>query len=107
MPCGPAGGIGGVLRAAAMISERDLLARFERVEARGRGDWMVSCLAHEDARPSLHLTRTDDRWLLDCKAGCTFAAVCAAAALEPGDLTDSPSRNGRRRGAIVATYEYV
>src|SRR3954451_19820299 len=90
-----------------MISEHDLLARFDRVEPRGPRDWLVSCPAHDDRQPSLHITLKPERWQLHCFAGCTFEAVCAAAALKPGDLTDSPSRNGRRRGKIVETYEYV
>ena len=86
----------------AMISEHDLLARFERVERQRDGDWLVRCGAHDDGRPSLHVTLANDRWLLKCLAGCSFNEVCDAHGIRPADLFQS-NGNGP---AIEATYDY-
>jgi Protein of unknown function (DUF3631) len=89
-----------------MIAEADLLRRFEAVRRQKPGDWMVRCPAHEDSRPSLHVTLGRDRWLLHCLAGCTPEDVLAAAKIEAADLFQAANerRNGRH---IVAAYPYV
>jgi putative DNA primase/helicase len=87
-----------------MISERDMLARFQRVQRLREGDWLVTCPSHADRTPSLHVTLAEDRWLLDCKAGCAFEDVLAQAGLEARDLF---AENGNGRREIVAEYDYV
>ncbi len=89
---------------AFMISESGMLDRFEQVRRQHDGDWLVTCPAHADRTPSLHMTLTGDRWLLDCKAGCAKADVLAAAALDWSDLF---AENGNGRRDIVATYDYT
>ena len=84
-----------------MISEHDLLGRFDGVKRQREGDWLVRCPAHDDGRPSLHITRREDRWLIHCLAGCETARVLDAARLTYDDLFTS---NGRP--AIVAEYTY-
>ena len=41
-------------------------------------DYVILCPAHDDTKPSLSLTRTGDKWLWHCHAGCTQEAVLAA-----------------------------
>ncbi len=84
-----------------MISEHDMLERFEKVRP-VHGGWMACCPAHDDRNPSLSVTLKDDRWLLRCHAGCAAGDVLAAVDLEWGDLF---SENGKRE--IVETYPYV
>ena len=87
-----------------MISERDLLDRFEDFKRRRDDEWMAICPAHDDRNPSLHLTLTGDRWLLKCHAGCETEDVLAAIGLDWGDLF--PARvNGR--GEEVTAYSYT
>jgi hypothetical protein len=45
-----------------------------------RGELRCRCPAHEDKGPSLYLAATDDRILLDCKAGCAAQVICRASA---------------------------
>jgi putative DNA primase/helicase len=86
-----------------MIGEADMLDRFEKVRRLADGSWMVCCRAHEDRRPSLHITLTPERWLLACQAGCEVAEVLAAAGLDWPDLF---VKNGNGR-FDVAAYDYV
>jgi 5S rRNA maturation endonuclease (ribonuclease M5) len=87
-----------------MIAEAEMLERFDRVRRLADGSWLVACRAHEDTNPSLHITLSGDRWLLDCKAGCSFEDVLAQARLEASDLF---AENGSGRREIVAAYDYT
>jgi 5S rRNA maturation endonuclease (ribonuclease M5) len=89
-----------------MISESDLLARFDRVKRQRDGDWLVTCPAHEDHTPSLHITRSDERWLLHCLGNCATGDVMSAARLTWDDLSDGPRTNGNGRREVEA-YPYV
>lgn len=63
----------------------DFLNRLEKVQGK-RGHWIACCPAHEDKRPSLAITETDDgRILLKCFAGCSAYEVVSAVGM---DLTD-------------------
>jgi 5S rRNA maturation endonuclease (ribonuclease M5)/archaellum biogenesis ATPase FlaH len=66
--------------------------------------WMVSCAAHEDRTPSLHVSEGNDgRLLLHCQTGnCTIEEVLAADGLTTADLFEA---NGHRE--IVETYTYI
>lgn len=95
------------MAATAMISEQDLLARFERVVRQRDGDFMVTCPGHEDGRPSLHVTLKPDHWDLHCFAGCDCHAARDAAGLTNADLgwtNGNGNGNGRRE---VEAYTYV
>jgi hypothetical protein len=82
-----------------------------RREARGgsvrrvQDGHMVTCPAHDDRTPSLHVSAGNDgRVLLRCQAGCEQDAVVAADELTMADLF--PERgNGHRE--IAATYPYI
>ncbi len=78
------------------------------VPKRAGAEWRCKCPAHDDRNPSLNIRAGHDgRALVNCKAGCTFEAVCGAIGLRPADLfaPDPSQRNGlaaktRRRGDI-------
>jgi 5S rRNA maturation endonuclease (ribonuclease M5) len=78
-------------------------ARGARVQPLHDG-WLVTCPAHDDRTPSLHVSEGDDgRVLLSCHASCEFADVVAADGLDVTDLFNG-SRTDR---AEVAVYRYV
>lgn len=62
-------------------------------------EWACRCPAHDDRKPSLSIREADDgRVLVNCHAGCTAEAVCAAVGLTLGDLfTDGPPRRSGSR----------
>ncbi|REK24792.1 MAG: DUF3987 domain-containing protein [Planctomycetota bacterium] len=63
-----------------------LLAKLPDVKQAGTG-WSARCPAHEDQRPSLSVAEGDDgRALVNCHAGCTVDAICAALGLRVADL---------------------
>jgi hypothetical protein len=90
-----------VWETGGVISEGDMLGRFEKVRRLRDGEWLVTCPAHNDRNPSLHLALTDDRWLVQCQAGCASEDVLTCRGLEWSDLF---SDNGHRE--IVAEYDY-
>lgn len=69
-----------------------------------RAGFNVICPAHADRKPSLSVTRNNNKILLDCKAGCGAESVVEALGLTMSDLfldhSPSPSKK------IVATYSY-
>src|SRR5690348_6274784 len=83
----------------------ELVARFN---AKPEGDhWRAHCPAHKDPGPSLMISRGDKPGytVVNCHAGCTPDAVCAAVGLTPRDLCgDGASGNGL--GQLVAKYDY-
>ena len=84
---------------------RVLEARGYRVKRRGADQVRATCPAHSDARPSLVLTRRDDRVLVHCHAGCRTSALVAALGLTMTDLFVAPGTSSVR-AEIVATYDY-
>lgn len=73
---------------------------------RASGGSMVTCPAHDDRSPSLHVSEgPDGRVLLKCHAGCETADVLAADGRDWGDLFPN---DGKRNGRVeVAAYDYV
>ena len=70
-----------------MIPIDELLAKFETVREDGHGGWMVSCPAHGDKNPSMHVSLGNDgRILIKCHAGCATEDVLAAIGLKMRDL---------------------
>jgi hypothetical protein len=65
-----------------MTPTERVLAALEARECHPRpsgNGWSARCPAHEDRQPSLSIAEGDDgRALIDCKAGCSPDAVCAA-----------------------------
>lgn len=79
-------------------------AILDHMRARGldviptRSGAMAQCPAHEDQRPSLHLTRgRDGRTLGICRAGCRPDEWTAAAGLRLGDLFATTATAPKRR----------
>jgi putative DNA primase/helicase len=87
-----------------MIGEARMLDRFERVRRLRDGEWLVTCPAHDDHNPSLHVTLAEDRWLLKCQAGCETPDVLERAGLEWSDLFADSRSNGHDEEAV---YRYV
>lgn len=86
------------------MTPAEFLSRLEGVRKCGAG-YEARCPAHDDDRPSLTVSLTDDRILLNCHYGCEFDAICAAADVKPADLFFEPIR--RNGDSVVATYDYV
>lgn len=65
-----------------------LLSRLERVRQTGPGRWLACCPAHDDRKPSLHITLKDDgRTLIHCISHqCGAPDIMAAVGLSLADL---------------------
>jgi 5S rRNA maturation endonuclease (ribonuclease M5) len=61
---------------------------------------MAQCPAHDDGKPSLHITATESRTLVYCHAGCDTADVLAALGLTMADLYPNA------RSGVYARYLY-
>ncbi len=81
---------------------RELVSRFPKAR-KVRDGFMVSCPAHADKNPSLHLSEKDGKLLVHCYAGCSTEAVLAALGIEARDLFLDASACERR---VVAEYPY-
>lgn len=81
---------------------------------------MALCPSHDDKKSSLSVTTgKDGRVLLNCHAGCAFAAVVAAAGLSQSDTFAGPMPDARpalsvaraqgvdTRKKLVKTYDYT
>ena len=65
----------------------EFLNRLSGVEEVKENQWVGSCPAHDDQRPSLGVKQGDDgRTLLHCLAGCTTASILQALDLDWKDL---------------------
>ena len=80
----------------------ELLSRLEPVAKTSSG-WMVSCPAHEDAKPSLSIDVDDGQILVHCFAGCTTCEVMSAINLPMSHLMRPGRHQGRRSKLIAAT----
>lgn len=68
-----------------------VLDRIEHVVPQHDGSHMGRCPAHQDGRPSLHITETNSgAVLLHCFAGCTPAEIMSAIGLTMSDLMPPP-----------------
>ena len=62
------------------------------------------CPAHHDQRPSLSVTRKDDRVLLFCHSGCQLADILGRLQLRMADLFAAPRPTASRRECAVYRY---
>ena len=70
-----------------------LLGRLEGVRKIGGKQWMACCPAHDDDKPSLHVSvGREGRALVCCQAGCPYEKVLAAVGLRAGDLFSGSTR---------------
>jgi putative DNA primase/helicase len=71
-----------------------------------RDGWKAKCPAHEDTSPSLRITQGQQgRTLLNCRAGCSFHAICAALGIEPRQIGPAPTERNEK-SKITAIYDY-
>jgi len=81
------------------------------------GQWLAHCPAHDDRHASLSVTERDGRILLNCFAGCTVDAICAALGITVKDLrTEVSPKDFERRityevrdpnGTLIAVHERI
>jgi hypothetical protein len=98
-------------------SQRPLDTVLAKLEALGpvnktaANSYQARCPAHDDRDPSLSIsTASDERVLIHCHAGCSYADVVAALGLQVSDLfTDSASGAGVNTpvGEPERVYRYV
>jgi hypothetical protein len=67
----------------------------------------ATCPNHRDQRPSLAITRAEDRALLKCFAGCRTGAIVEALGLRIADLFRVGAERHTSSAGVVATYDYV
>lgn len=69
-------------------------------------EYMAQCPAHDDGRPSLHITYRPDRGavVLKCFAGCDTGAILDALRLDYTDLFDTPPAGVSGRDAMRSRY---
>lgn len=96
-----------------------VLARLKGVRPNGPGRWMAKCPAHEDGKASLSLrVGKEQRALMYCHAGCTFAAIVAAVGLSSTDVFaddrpltvaagQAPAQGVTSRQRMVKSYDYT
>lgn len=108
------------LSVAAQSAFDRILERLDGVKSAGADRWVALCPAHDDRKQSLSIgVGKDGRVLLNCHAGCTFAAVVAALGISASELfADGRSANGASaptvvpaqgvttRPKLVASYDY-
>ena len=88
----------------------ELLARLEKVRARGSSKWSARCPAHADRSPSLSIRLAEDgRILAHCFASCSVDAICEALRITIIDLfpdETTGSRRGKRRSTEPKPWRY-
>jgi putative DNA primase/helicase len=77
-----------------------------RVTRKGYDTARCICPSHRDARPSLAVTKTPDRVLFHCFAGCRPIDVLTALNLKSADLFIGPPVP-QERSKVIAEYDYV
>ncbi len=88
-----------------MIAIGDVLNKCKNVKRAGP-EWVASCPAHEDRKPSLSVGKGHDgRVLLHCHAGCAPESIVNALGLSFKELMPEQS-NGSRMN-ILETYSYT
>jgi hypothetical protein len=86
------------------------IARLDRARKSGDG-YVALCPAHPDKKPSLGVSRTADKILLHCYAGCRAETVVAKMGLTMANLFDDcnsfPTSTNGAKNTISAVYQYV
>lgn len=65
-----------------------------KIDGRNPDDFMAQCPAHDDGRPSLHVSQGSGKALLHCHAKCKPEAIVSALGLTMADLADEPGTRG-------------
>jgi 5S rRNA maturation endonuclease (ribonuclease M5) len=89
------------------VTTQEFLARLKDVTPCGDG-WKARCPAHADTHPSLTVSETPDRILVNCHARCPKEKILAALELTMADLFFAPrSPRPASPHIITKTYDYV
>lgn len=84
--------------------------RGSRFEGNKGSSFVAQCPAHEDGRPSLHVTDGHDRIVVHCFAGCNNDDIMDALGLRLTDLFDEDlterGRDSGFKGEVVRSYVY-
>jgi archaellum biogenesis ATPase FlaH len=86
----------------------EFVARLDGVK-KAAGGWIARCPAHDDKNPSLKISESDGKILINCHAGCTADAIVTALGLSMKDLFTG-NGNGTGKGEtrpIIATHGYT
>jgi 5S rRNA maturation endonuclease (ribonuclease M5) len=75
----------------------------EKPRQRIKNGWNVLCPVHDDHNPSLSVSLSNHKILLNCKAGCQTSQILAALTLSEKDLYLADSQTP----TITATYPYL
>jgi len=83
----------------------EVLSYFKNVKQTEPGQWIATCPAHKDERPSLSIAAGENgKVLLHCQGGCDVNDVLGAAGLKASDLFPYTREETTR---IVAAYSYT
>lgn len=96
----------------------NVLSHLKAVEPKRDGSFMARCPAHDDGRPSLHVSMgRDGRVVLNCFAKCPTESIVASAGLSMQDLFPQSSKSTKVRtddapykrsgGVMVKSYDYT
>lgn len=66
--------------------------------------YIACCPAHDDENPSLSISETQEKILMNCFAGCNIEAICSSLGLQVSDLFDKSRTDFRETTRIVYSY---
>jgi hypothetical protein len=73
------------------MKTQELLSRLDKVKKTGSNRWIACCPSHDDKKPSLTITESNDKILLKCWShGCGAGDIMSAIGMGLGDLFDKP-----------------
>jgi hypothetical protein len=86
------------------LTLEQILGQAENVKQESDHSWFVTCPAHNDPSPSLHVTQQPDHSVIfHCFAGCTYGQVVEAfqgfAPVEKAVASNGHSNNGHKNGS--------
>lgn len=74
----------------------EILHHFTNIKQTGGSQWRADCPACGDKKGHLYISQAPDKILFDCKKGCAFKDIIAAAGLTPADcFAENSEKPGR------------
>lgn len=83
----------------------EIVTRFQNVKKIGDKQYICSCSAHKDNKPSLTITEEDNKILMHCFAGCDTKIILNTVGLKEKDLFNNPPKDSKPK--IVKEYYYT
>lgn len=83
----------------------EIVPRFQNVKKIGDKQYICSCSAHKDNKPSLTITEEDNKILIHCFAGCDTKIILNTVGLKEKDLFNNPPKDSKPK--IVKEYYYT